>query len=113
MIDYTIIILGGIEWTIPIKDIIFIERIKNKKWIRIVLYDIEHAQIKGMEFFGVTLKGVLEQIDNKKELIMCHKSFIVNPKKIKGIDTPNKLIILKHTDEIIPFSNTYKNNLKV
>lgn len=90
-----------------LQDILYIEKIKNKKRFCIVSYDNDINDLIEEEFFGYTLDTLLELSEN--ELIRCHKSFLVNPKMIKKINYTNDTVTLKYTETQIPLGKTFKN----
>lgn len=90
------------------KDIIYIEKIKDKKKISIVFYDRYRKRLVIEEFSGLSLYSLMDKLENKNELLRCHKSFIINPKMIERLNYVENTLILKYTEIEIPIGKTYK-----
>lgn len=102
---------NGFSRLIEINDILYIEKVKGKKKIEIVLYNHHQRTITREEFMGITLSSLLESLKNKRELFRCHKGYIINPKMIEKLNYANNTISLKYTDEEIPIGKTYKSTI--
>lgn len=102
---------NGFSRLIELNDILYIEKVKGKKKIEIILYNQHHRTLTREEFMGVTLSSLLDSLKNKRELFRCHKGYIINPKMIEKLNYANNTISLKHTEEEIPIGKTYKNNI--
>ncbi len=92
-----------------LRDIIFVETVKNKKRIDIFSYNQAEKCVQIEQFYGYTLYKILELSDFK--LFRCHKSYLVNPQMIYQIDYSNNLICLEYTTEKIPIGKTYKSDI--
>lgn len=101
----------GISYLVNIRTILYIERIKGKNNINVVIFDEERNLLKKRCIYGISLKEILKQIEDKREFCRCHKSFIINTRQIDHIDYINKLIYLRHSDQDIPLGDAYKQNL--
>lgn len=97
--DYILNIKSGWkQYRIDVRDITYIEVIKNK-----IIIHVETGQIS---FFS-TLKDFRDKLSSVgfKSIVVCHKSYMVNLKKVSCIDKNN--IIMKNGDRC-PISRRYK-----
>lgn len=92
---------GWKQYRIDIRDIIYLEVIKNK----IIIYT-ETGQIS---FFS-TLKDIRDKLSSMRadSIIACHKSYLVNIKKIKQIDSMDLIMSNGHR---CPLSRNYKRGI--
>jgi len=102
---------NGFTEIIEICNIIYIEKVKGKKMIDIVLYNHDKQCLTKDSFIGLSLSALLDIPDNKRDLLRCHKGFIVNPKMIERLNYVNNTISMKYTQEEIPIGKTFKGNL--
>ncbi|SHO51744.1 LytR/AlgR family response regulator transcription factor [Anaerocolumna xylanovorans] len=86
-------------YSINLNDIYYFERLGRK--IEVVLYN------KHVSFYGSFAE--LEKVLNKSSFIKCHKSYIVNYKKIFLIDKDE--ISFKEINDIIIVSQNFKDDL--
>ena len=74
---------GGRKISIDYDDILFFETSSNIHKV------ILHAKDRQIEFFS-TIKDLLKAFGD--DFVRCHRSFLVNKKNIKEIDTKNRII---------------------
>lgn len=99
---------NGIPKVIEICNIIYIEKIKEKKIIDIVLYDQDKQCLVRDSIAGLSLSALLDLLEYKRNLFRCHRSFIINPKMIDRLNNVNNTISMKYTQEEIPIGKTFK-----
>ena len=102
---------NGFSKIIEICNIIYIEKVKGKKIIDIILYNPDNQCIFRDSFVGLSLSALLDTLENKRDLFRCHKGFIINPKMIERLNYVNNTISMKHTQEEIPIGKTFKGKL--
>ena len=92
---------GGIIRFVTILEIVYLKSVGN--YTMIILNDLtQYTVCKTLLNFETTLGHMF---------LRCHKTFLVNPVFIKGIDTRNHQILLT-TGEIIPYSRNKARILK-
>lgn len=96
---------------ISIRDLMFVETVNNENRIRISTFDFHTKTVEEHEFADVTLKEMLSMVRDEKQLIQCHKSFLINPNFIKRFTT-DKTLLLHYTNEKIPVGARYRMALK-
>ena len=74
---------GGRKISIDYDDILFFETSRNIHKV------ILHAKDRQIEFFS-TIKELLNALDG--DFVRCHRSFLVNKKNIKEVNTKNRII---------------------
>lgn len=74
---------GGRKISIDYDDILFFETSGNVHKVML------HAKNRQMEFFG-TIKELANTFGN--DFVRCHRSFLVNKKNIREVDTKNRII---------------------
>ena len=99
---------NGFTRLIEINDILYIEKVKGKRRIVIILYHPHGQCLIREEFFTVSLNALMETLRDKKDLFRCHKAYIVNPKMIEKLNYANNTISLKYTEVEVPIGKTYK-----
>ena len=70
------------------------------------MYENDH--IYDEELYRINLHDILNSLDNKDDLVRCHKSYIVNPQYIDMIIGDE--IILRDVREHIPLGQIYLDN---
>ena len=73
----------------------------------------EHDHIVKKQMLRMTMKAASKQI-NDPLIVFCHRSFIVNVRKVQNISshTGDLSILLKDVEAAIPLSNTYKKEIR-
>lgn len=99
--SYFIIKKRSFTFRIKEKDIIYIERINRK--IYFFMKDNSYT------VSNMNLGDVLKELPSY--FIQCHRSIIVNTRKIHHIDNKEKLIYLRDLDETIPLGDKYREQL--
>jgi len=99
---------NGILIVIEICNIIYIEKIKEKKIIDIVSYDQDKQCLSRVSVVGLSLSALLDMLEYKRDLFRCHRSFIINPRMIDRLNNVNNTISMKYTQEEIPIGKTFK-----
>jgi len=102
---------NGFSRLIEINDILYIEKVKGKRKIEIILYHSHRQSLIREEFISVSLSALLETLKDKRDLFRCHKAYIVNPKMIEKLNYVNNTISLKYTEAEIPIGKTYKKSI--
>lgn len=102
---------NGFSKIFEIRDIVYIEKVKNKKKIAIYFYNQNRQCLVQEELQGLSLNAIMDMLKNKRELFRCHKGFIVNPKMIEGLNYVNNTINMKYTQEEIPIGKTFKSGI--
>ena len=92
---------GWKQYRIDIRDIIYIEVIKNKIMI--------HKE-KGQISFFSTLKGIRDKLCciDSDSFRVCHKSYLVNMKKVKQID---RMELIMSNGDRCPISRSHKRGI--
>ena len=101
----------GYSRLISIDEILYIEKVKGKKKIEMTLYNQDSKQLTKEEFVSITLNSLLDMLEDTRDLIRCHKGFIINPKMINKLNYAENTISLNHTDTEIPIGKTYKKKI--
>ena len=96
---------------IEVKDILFIEKIKSSKKIEIYFYDQDSGYIHTEIFNRITLNDISDMLKYKRDLLRCHKGYIVNPKVIKKLNYTDNTISLKFTEYVVPIGKTYRDSI--
>lgn len=102
---------NGFYRVIEIRDILYVEKIKGKKRIKIMLHNRDKNCLAEEEFVGLSLNALLDMLKDQKDLFRCHKGFIINPKMIEKLNYVDNSISLKYTDEEIPIGKTFKKTI--
>lgn len=102
---------NGFTKIIEINNILYIEKVKGKKMIKIVLYNQDKQSLINDFIVGLSLSALLELLENKRDLFRCHKGFIINPKMIERLNYAKNTINIKHILEEIPIGKTFKGGL--
>lgn len=93
----------GIIYAVQVEDIIYIENKRRKIII--------HCKNEILEIPYKTCEEITKELDSKK-FVQCSRHMIVNKSYIKQIDYPNRYLKLRHVDELIDISVSFKNRLK-
>lgn len=95
---------------ININEILYIEKVKGTKKIVVTLYS-PNKRCLVEESASCSLSSLLANLENKNELIQCHKGYIINPKMIEKLNYVNDTVLLKYTDKEIPIGKTFRSAL--
>jgi DNA-binding LytR/AlgR family response regulator len=89
---------------IPISQVRYVEALQN--YVSIAYLDSDGIFKKSVQ--RTTLKNILEQ-GNEDSIIMCHRSYLVNPRLIISIsgNAQGLLLTLTDCDKAIPVSRSY------
>ncbi len=95
---------------VTIDEILYIEKLPGIKAIRLVTYTPDEGIF--METIrNFSLKEITTVIKDERLLLRCHKSFMVNPDKIKKMDWSNQSLILTIENSTVPLGRTYADNI--
>ncbi len=99
---------GNLKFTMPLKDICYIESTDNY----VDIYYLSHDKLK-KELLRNSLKNL--EVDFKgTSIIRCHRSYMVNLENLNLVKkTGQKMLIkLNHVPDLIPISKTYQKGFK-
>ena len=99
---------GNLKFTMPLKDICYIESTDNY----VDIYYVSQDNLK-KELLRNSLKN-LDKTFEGTSIIRCHRSYMVNLENLNLVKkTGQKMLIkLNHVPELIPISKTYQGNFK-
>lgn len=97
------------ELRYKIKNILYIEVICGT--LCIVSYHEDEKKVRKEYITRYSLKELLENLENKKDLIQCHRNYVINPKRIVAIYYNKECIELEHVEKVIPLGGKFKKNL--
>ena len=102
---------NGFSKLFDINDIIYIEKVKNRKRIVIHSFDQNRKCLMHEELMGLSLNAIMEMLKEERELFRCHKGFIINPKMIERLNYVNNTISMKYAPEEIPIGKTFRKSV--
>ncbi len=78
-----------------------------------IIVVLSHDQTNKKEMIRLTMKEAYQQI-NDPLIVFCHRSYMVNLRKVKRITSQSSGsgLVLENTDIIIPLSNSYRDAIK-
>ncbi len=95
---------------ILIDEILYIEKLQGVKAINLVTYTPDEG-IYEEKIKNFSLKEIESDIKDETLLLRCHKSFMVNPEKIKRADWHNRLLVLNIEKTTVPLGRAYTGNI--
>lgn len=95
--DYIELDLKSCKYLVKAEEILYMEAINQKKYIKTTKECIELSRIN--------LSTLSEKLPDY--FVRCHKSFIVNRKRIEHVNKTDRTIKMKDTNEIIPIGRKY------
>ena len=93
--------LKSCKYMVNIEDIIYLEAINQKKYLKTTK---DYIEIK-----KTTMTGMMEKLP--EFFIRCHKSFIINTKMIEYVDKVTKSVKINGLDEMIPIGRKYYHDI--
>lgn len=102
---------NGFSKLFKINDIIYIEKVKNRKRVVIHSFDQNRKCLVEEELLGLSLNAIIGMLKDERALFRCHKGFIINPKMIEQLNYVNNTIIMKYTQEEIPIGKTFRKSI--
>jgi hypothetical protein len=95
--------------SVTLDDLLFIEASDNY----VEVHYLERG-IPQKKLLRSSLKAIVSTVQDNPQLFRCHKSFLVNTKQVKRIsgNAQGYKLHLKDSEQIIPVSRQFNNNLK-
>ncbi len=100
---YIVIKKDGINYKVPIREIVYIRAVPRGICI--------YMKKDSMEVKYVSIKQILEKLP-KEEFLQCHRMFVVHKPYIEYYDLVNRIIKMKYCSEMIDIGVTYKEEIR-
>lgn len=93
--------LKSCKYIVNVDDIIYMEAINQKKYLKTTKDCIELTRI--------TMKSMMNKFP--EYFIRCHKSFIINTNRIEYVDKTKKVVRIEGADDMIPIGRKYYDDI--
>ncbi len=78
---------------------------------RLVIHSASSGGLLSDQISGYSLARILE-LAGIEHLVQCHKSYLINPQKIRKVDKTNQELFLRGYEQPIPIGEKYRRNLR-